>query len=771
MVPFYEIAMPHRDILEGRLTREVFAAHLGQVFKGEGPIEYRDPILFWEKTYKTVGLNRLLSVVKDRLTGEGGDPVIQISTPFGGGKTHSLIAMYHEAREWEARTVVIVGTEIDAKKATLWGLLEKQLTGKIDRFKGGISPGSDALYELLSENQPVLILIDELLQYVTKAAGVKVGDSTRAAQTVAFMQELTEAVGILKKVSLVLTLPSSATEQFDVTAQRLYLQLQKVSGRVDQSYTPVADHEIAKVIRHRLFSNVDEGRASQVVDDFVRYARKESLLLPEETTEYRKRFKASYPFLPDTIDVLYQRWGSLPTFQRTRGVLRLLASIIHSLDGKPMPYISLADFDLSVSDIRQDLLDHIDEAFTGIIALDITGSDAGSKKVDAAFDDAYKGGFAAGSRSATAIFLYSFSGGKKQTGATLKEIKRNATTTESQTTPKYLSSVVGDAIVQLEGKLFHLEHDGNRFFFTTRANLNSILNTKMEVIEAEDISEFEDTLLKKYRSGGTLKTFVWRENGQAIPDDDELKLVILKTRDEDIMKQIIETKGKGHTPRENPNTLFFLTPREDEKMAFQRQLREILAYRAIKSDKTLNLSDAQEKKIEDDRKKAEGVLSTTLLRYYRTLFIPTKEEFIEFDLTPGGTTDLDKAVYEKLRAESVIFATYHPRRIRDEYLKANGNETISTETLYHTSAKIRGAPRVIGPDIWVLGIREGVKEGLFGLGKWDKENEKPKLLAFKEEPQTVSLSGDEVIIRADICRNLKKVEQLVPCQLYIDSEF
>ena len=451
MGPFYEIAVPHNDILQGRHTPEVFAAKLGEVFKGNASNEYSDPARFFEKTHETKGLTRLISVVERRLKGDGGDSVIQIQTPFGGGKTHAQIAMYHKASKWDTRTVVIDGAAIDAEKETLWGILEKQLIGKINRFNRETSPGRDALCEMLSkQRKPVLILMDELLEYVTKAAGVEVGANTRATQTVVFMQELTEAAGILEKVVLVLTLPSSAMEHFDETAERLYGQLQKVSGRVKKIYTPVEDHEISEVIRHRLFSKFDEVQARKEIDEFMEYAKAQSLLPPGEPSVYKKRFQASYPFLPETIDVLYHRWGSLPNFQRTRGVLRLLALVIHSLKKKTIPYISLADFDLSVQDIRQELLEHIGMVYDSVISADITGENAGAKKVDETCGDSYKA-LKLGTRNATTVFMYSFLGELEQNpikGATLGEVKRCAAV------PSYEASAVVEASEKLKRRLF-----------------------------------------------------------------------------------------------------------------------------------------------------------------------------------------------------------------------------------------------------------------------------------------------------------------------------
>src|SRR5260370_37963643 len=253
MTAFHTIAIPHDDILAGRLTMDIFAADLWEVFQGRGPGEYRDPAQFFQKTYQTEGLANLLSVVHQRLQGHGGDSVLQTQTPFGGGKTHALIAMYHQAAMWEAKRVGIVGTAMSPAD-TLWGVLEEQLSGQKSAFAGMGSPGREALRSLLLNYQPVLILIDEVVEYVTKATGVMVGSSTLAAQSIAFIQELTELVSTLERVSLVVTLPSSVVEHYAEQADRLFPQLQRIAGRVEKIYTPVQEHEITSVIRRPLFS-------------------------------------------------------------------------------------------------------------------------------------------------------------------------------------------------------------------------------------------------------------------------------------------------------------------------------------------------------------------------------------------------------------------------------------------------------------------------------------------------------------------------------------
>ncbi len=744
MTAFHTIAIPHEDILAGRLTMDVFAADLWEVYKGRAPDEYSDPVHFFQKTYQTEGLNHLLGVVAKRLRGEGGDPVIQIQTPFGGGKTHALIAMYHKAPEWGANRAVVVGTPMTASE-TIWGLLAEQLTGTREGFDTPTAPGREALRDLLIAHQPLLILMDEVLEYTTKAAGVTVGSSNLAAQTMAFLQELTEAAGTLERTCLVITLPSSLLEHYDEEAERLFRQLQRVAGRVEKIYTPVQEHEITQVIRRRLFASVDEERMRKVVEGFLDYAMRESLLpAGVEPSEYRRRFEASYPFLPEVVDVLYQRWGSFTTFQRTRGVLRLLALVVHGLKDRPIPYISLADFDLGDQEIRRELLKHIGPEYDSVIAADITGEEAGARKVDEELGAAYRG-LRLGTRVATTIFMYSFSGGVER-GATLGEVKRSATTLNNP------SSVVAEAVELLRGRLFYLQQQGGKVFFTNQPNLNRILLTKMENVESAQVENMERELLGESLAGRRLKPFLWPEPDADIPDTPDLKLLILRERDEKLMENFL--RQKGTTPRVHRNTLFFLTSLESERPGLERLLRRYLAYRMIADDRTLNLTAEQREEVERELQKAEADLQGAVRRAYRQLFIPARDGLKELDLgipTYGEDRPLDEEVYEKLRTEGEILERIVPLVIRDRYLR--DQEYVLTEQLAQAGLRTPGEMRVVSREAWEEGIAEGVRQGLFGLGML--EEGRPVCRYFGETP-FVGLAGSEVIIRADLCEEQRE---------------
>lgn len=737
MKPFHTIAIPHEDILQGRLTMDVFAADLWEVFKQRGPEEYRNPDLFFSKTYITSGLENLLDVVDRRLNGKGGDPSIQIQTPFGGGKTHALIALYHRAKKKGIKTVVIVGTALNPKETTLWGLLEEQLEGRIQRCSDRHSPGGETLQEILSSHGPVLILMDEVLEYVTKASAVKVEASTLGAQTIAFMQELSKVATNCGNVCLVVTLPASLLEHYDGNAEELYQKLQHVSGRLDKIFTPVQDSEITSIIRQRLFSKVDEKGAKDIIEEFMNYAETERLIPSgTEPSVYREQFISSYPFMPEVVDTLYKRWGSFPTFQRTRGVLRLLSLVIYSLKDKNIPYISLADFDLNDQEIRQELLRHIGPEYNSVIAADITSPNSGATVVDASLGKSYLG-LNLGKRTTTTIFLYSFSGGAER-GATIGEIKRSATTLNNP------SSVIVDVLEGLKQKLFYLQTTGDKFFFKNQPNLNRIILNKMENITPKELKDAEKTLLLDNISKNKMHVYLWIENSTDIPDTEDLKLVVLHSGNKDLMEKIRATKGG--TPRVNRNTIFFLYPQESERVAFINSLKKSLAIEKILNDKEAGIPEEQRKELLKDLKNVQETTREMLFRLYQVLSIPGKEPYPIGVPTVGEQKTLDIRVYDELRTTTEILENISPIYLKQKYLSTN--KWASTMAIYQAMFRTPGEPRVVSKNVLIEAIKKGVKDGLFGLGYEEQGNQKCKYYELIPE---VAMTEGEIILDPSLC--------------------
>ena len=382
--PWREVVTPHADVASGRYQQAEFAADLWQVHLGEGTDEYRKPAEFFRRTFLTESLKRLLVGGVQKIAGTGGDPVIQLQTNFGGGKTHSMLALYHlfsgvapnelagvdavlaEAGVKtlpKARRVVLVGNKISpgnpVTKAdgtvvhTLWGELAYQLGGKkafariAKDDEKATSPG-DVLRELFVEYGPCLILVDEWVAYARQLHDQSDLAAGSFETMFTFAQALTESAKLAKNCLLVVSLPASDTggsahtasddvEVGGIRGREALDRLRNVVGRVESSWRPATAEEGFEIVRRRLFEPLPGTDAYKQRDvtarAFADLYHSQSAEFPPECkgADYEKRMQAAYPIHPEIFDRLYTDWSTLVKFQRTRGVLRLMAAVIHSL--------------------------------------------------------------------------------------------------------------------------------------------------------------------------------------------------------------------------------------------------------------------------------------------------------------------------------------------------------------------------------------------------------------------------------------------------------
>ncbi|HDI10137.1 MAG TPA: ATP-binding protein [Euryarchaeota archaeon] len=735
---FQSIAIPHNDVLEGTLTMDVFAANLWDVFTGEAHEEYKNPNLFFKRTYETDGLKKLLSVSKRRLEGKGGDPVIQLQTPFGGGKTHSLIALYHKARECGAKTVVIVGTHLDPKEDRMWELIERQLEGKTELLAGEIPPGSDKLKRILKNNQPVLILMDEVLEYLTRASGIKVGDSNLAEQTLAFLQELTEAVRSLDKSMMVVTLPSSAMEHYGDKGEELFQRTQRLLGRMEKVYSPVRDEEVEEIVRKRLFDRIHLDKAEEVIDEFLNYLEEEGLISDSsERLEYRKRFLRSYPFQPEVIEILYKRWGTFPKFQRTRGVLRLLSLLIREYLGSSKQFLRISDFPLWREEIREELIKHIGNEYEGVLAADITSENSNSKKIDSEIGKSYIG-YKLGTKAAITVFMYSFSGGKDK-GATAKEVKISCGEAGIP------SSVLVEVLDKLKDESFYMRYDGGKYFFSSRANLNRIILDRVESIREENVRE----VMKRYLRiglGGVMECYVWPKDTKEVGDSKKFKLIVMEERNEEKCMEILNYYGERQ--RIYRNTVFFLCPKESERVTTEKLIKEYLACKSIEEDKNIILDAADRIEIEKKRRRLmKEDLPHQVRNLYRIILVPSGDGFKEIDLgIPTNNRKIDEEVFEKLKVEEEILDGISPKLILEKYLKEK--DYVRTLDIWESTLRVPGEVRLANREILAEGIINGVESRCFGLGTEEKGN--PLCKHFGKRPN-VTFRENEILLRKEMC--------------------
>jgi len=783
MKPWWQVAVPHKDIREERLEEAVFAANLGDVAQNKGPLDYRDPETFFKKTYFTAGLTNLLGGILSKLSGKGkGNTVIQIQTPFGGGKTHALLALYHIFKHSDkvlhldivkkilkesglksipkTKVVVFVGEYADPLKGkTLWGEIAHQLGSYplVEEYdKKRVAPGKEVMAEILSKNKPVLILIDELLQYIVRAMGVKVEEGTLKGQVQAFLKSLTEVVSITDRCALVATLPSSVTEGFEEAekSERILDELRKIFGRVEKIYTPVEGEEIYEIIRKRLFEELGDVKDHRTVaEQYFNLYQKLCEDIPSECKEvsYRERIVRAYPFHPETIDVLFERWATIPTFQRTRGALRLLAEVVADLFKREhsAPLIQPAHINLGNPSIRREFVKHIGNEFEGVIASDIKGPTAKAQKIDREMGTEYSK-FKVATGLATSIFFYSFSGGERR-GVSTQRL-RLAFLREG-----IPPAIVTDALRRLEDELWFLHFEKNFYYFSNIVGLNRVIIDKEEIIKDEEVEEEIRKRIEKI-AGTDFDVFIWPESSADIPDNKKLKLIILPhtymnddLQTKNFITEIINKHSTGF--RTYKNTLFFLIADPNEYQGFKRTVRRFLALDAIKNDKgTLKrLTEEDQKRVNQKLKDADTSVSVKLLTLYRHLAKASRDGIQTLDLgipTVGEKLSLTKRAREYLKYQEILLDKISPKVLIQKTFSED-DETKTVAEIWEAFLKYPELPILTNEQTLRNAITEGVKNGVFGL----KTNEK---IHYAETIFSTEITEESLILRREKAQKIKE---------------
>ncbi len=763
-----QVVTPHADIRLGKFDSSVFAADLGEVLAGRGAVDYRDATTFFNKTHLTHGISRLLIEVMQRLSGSGKtEPVIQLQTPFGGGKTHTLLTLYHTLKKPNevaklpqvkalmdaaaikniptANVACLVGTALNAASdRTFRGEMAFQLGGeklyqlvaKNDQTK--TAPGSTVLGELLRAAGPSLILLDEILVYLINAGSVQVGESTLRGTTLTFLQQLSIAVANCPHACMIATLTSQLAEYMDENAERAYESLEKVMGRIEKVRQTVEGTEIYEVIRRRLFEDLgDKDQHRAAAEAYWAMYRKLGEDVPAACREpsYQDDMLAAYPFHPELISVLYERWGTIPSFQRTRGVLRLLADVISDQYQAKVnePLIQSSSVNLGSAAVRGELVKHTGygNVFHSVVDSDIAGKQAKAPEIDRQLGSEYAKESVA-EKCARPIFMYSFGGGQ-QRGATSPQIRL------AVLSPEMAPPFISDALDRMTKRLWYLYHDSGLYRFESRPNLNRILVDREEMIRSEPdkVRDFAKATLNDLIGDATFRVYRYPEPGDDsfVADEPRLSLVVLDldqgaTEDslpedtEKLVTRILKQHGRGF--RKHANLLVLLAPDQQRSSEIIDAARRLLALRNIDEDKTTKkqLSEEQLKDLADRLKEAEARLPAALATAYRHVLVPAEKKTVRcFDMgitSYSGRTTLSSKALEKLTDEQQIVDKLDPDFLvptstlgKRFGLWPEDQELINVRTLADFFTQLTHLPRLSGPHVLPDCFARGVQRGLF----------------------------------------------------------
>ena len=666
--PWFRVVQPHFDIRQGLLDESVFAANLAEVALGNGREIYKDAATFFSKTFFTAGLKTVAKTVIKGLNGreDAENRVISLQTGFGGGKTHTLISLFHLAKwgrqagqsdaaksllaytgapEFDtAHIAVFTNTTNDPANGrttpeglhiqTIWGELAYQLGGAAayeivrKNDEGLIAPGG-TFRKVLEMCRPALILLDELADYCVKASARKAGNSSLADQTISFMQELTQAVSEVNQCVVVITLPASVQEVGNTPeAQSILNQLQKRVSRVGADTQPVADEEIYEVIRCRLFEEVGDAAVLEAcATKYMDWYQKHRTELPGNATkaEYKQKIIKAYPFHPELIDVFRVRWASHHDFQRTRGALRLLAAIVSDLwkRQQSLPGANLLIHSGEVNFANLDALSGqlkrlYGNGYDAVITADVAGSSSNAFKIDG--NNPEYGQHYLTQAIAAVILMNSFGSDGANKGISVPELKLQLLVPEG-----FNHNSVNGALDKLEAEAYYLYYaqtgaQGKRYWFHTKPNINILINQAKADIKPADIeADILRRLQDRTRSVAPFNVLV--APSEDIPEQQKPTLIILHPRYQALpdkingnIRPVIERLAtkKGNSERIYRNTMLFLVCHEMGYNRLESLTREYLACQKISLEYSSQLEREQKedikKRIEESTKLVEGAL-------------------------------------------------------------------------------------------------------------------------------------------------------------------
>ena len=714
-----EIIEPHPDVAQGRYLNAEFAADLSQVARGEGAFEYRDPVEFFARTYVTEGMKGLLIQALKRFNGQDGEPVLQLKTAFGGGKTHSLLALYHMSRGGvsldklpnlkavmdeagftslpTANVAVLVGTAMDPSRSkrpvnlpgitinTIWGEMAAQLAvsaGKPELYdyvkeadKKGVSPGSLALKNLFDACSPCLILMDELVAYAKKIYGIDGLPAGSFDNFISFIQEITEAASASKNSMVVASIPESAVEIGGDAGQKALEAIEHTFGRKESIWKPVAANEGFEVVRRRLFLDCKKPQErDEVCAAFSQMYQDNQGDFPIDSkeVEYRNRMISCYPIHPEIFDRLYIEWATLEHFQRTRGVLRLMAAVIHELwmanDASSM--ILPGSIPMDVPNVKDELIRYLpaQDTWNAVVDSEIDGKNSEPYRIEQR-TTRYSNKMAA-RRIARTIMLGSAPTVRAQNirGIEASRIRLGVIQ------PGENIADFNDALNTLRGSLSYLYADpaGNRYWYDTRPTLRKTASDRSSQMASSDVEyEIEKRLRDLRKEAPFAGLHVCPSSSNDVSDEQAARLVILRPADtfkqgrEDCAalkkaEEILNTRGT--TPRKYRNMLAYVAPDQGLLPSLQQAVRDLLAWESIKTDsERLNLDAAQNAETACNITRCNEAVKSRLNEVYCWLLVPSidscsdmKTIIWDTDRLVGSEQIVPKAAAKMLQNEQII---------------------------------------------------------------------------------------------------------------------
>lgn len=814
--PWYKVVTPREDLREGKpLDASEFAVHLDQIRDGRAPADYQNPQQFFERTYMTANLTSLASEVIRRLSGEKTETsaVFNMATQFGGGKTHALTLLYHLANQgakadhWsgvrklldragvatvpQAATAVFVGTEFDSLKGrggddgtplrtTLWGEIAYQLGGEAslkeveEHEKQRVAPAGDVIRRFLPSDRPCLILIDELMNYIsrTRKGGL-------AAQVYNFLQNLSEEARGRNNMVLAVSIPASELEM-SAEDQLDHERLKKLLDRLGKAVIMSAEGETSEIIRRRLFewdaqAVNQEGKillgreALQVCNEYGDWVIDHRQQVPAlfDIDNARQAFASTYPFHPMVLSVFERKWQALPRFQRTRGILRLLALWVSRAYQEGFKgahrdaLIGLGTAPLDDPLFRAAAFEQLGQPLLEVaVTTDICGkADAHAIRLDKESVDGIKKA-RLHRKVATTIFFES-NGGQTKTEATMPEIRL------AVAEPDVDVGNIETVLETLEANCYYLSAERNRYRFSLSPNLNKLLADRRASIQKNKIDErvkkeIESVFIKKEG----VEPVYFPERSNQISDRPVLSCVIMdpnQTIQDEKTLQTIEllTREHGNSSRTFKSALIWCVA--DSVSTLQDEARKVLAWEDIQGEQgELRLDEGQKRQLAESLSKAKRDLIEGVWRTYKNIVILGKDNtlrVVDLGLVHSSSANsMIVLILARLRQDGDVEESISPNFLVRNWPPAFKEwSTKSVRDAFFASPQF---PRLLNS----LAIKDTIAKGVSGgslayVGKAADGGYEPFVYSDGISTGEIEIADDMFIIKKEVAENYKKIKE------------
>jgi predicted AAA+ superfamily ATPase len=760
------------DVKFGRLDPSRFAVELHSVLDGTADSVYIDPKLFLSNTYPTSNMKFILREALRRLSARGGQPVFILDTEFGGGKTHTLLLLYHVFKNKDLGTNYIrelgLDKEVDVlevpevrvvaidcrkvKRKTLWGELADNL-GSYEDFEAEDSemhPVHDIEKIKALFKEPTLILMDELPDYLLKAAAKKVGEVTLSDLTLSFVLNLISAVASTRYSMLIISLTGKQSlyeryvQAFKSAYQRtltsfmieeLHQKATEVFSRQAQYVVPIEKDEVSMVIKRRLVKTVkDESEVKRLVKAYCNYYREKGII---SDPSYEEKLENSYPFHPFLIDVLYDRISTIEEFNKTRGMLRLLAMVLHRIyrDRVECKVVSPGDIPIHDPEIKDELTSKLGKGeLRPVIETDCVNK---ARSIDE------KRKVRIAEKVARTIYVYSLIGAAKISGIRPGEIKL------AVCQPGVDPALVDDILKEIEEDFWYLKSEAGAYYFDKEPNINKIIYDYKNEVRSEEvrgiIQKTLETLLPNVQG---VECVVW-EREKLKDDPESLKIFavdykeIERSNELSVIENIFENRFESGI-RSYRNTIIMLLPDKDSVNALFESAVLLRAIEKAKMDERIKLDKDRLKKIAEKLETTKGHLVLDCQNVYSRVAYPRvgdgKIQVDDIGFEEKRT--ITEMVLSLLRKRGKLVDNLSPSAILD-VLRPNGaeKEKIQVKDVYNLFRTDRRKPFILSGSVVLDAVKSGVRQGLFGYSRELVEKEGKYLARFKTEVFDVSWEG------------------------------